>query len=790
MKLHNFGEIKGRISEKLNEIKEKRTIQSGNDEVAQNAGKSKDNKNDEEKSIEKNGYEKKYEESYEPLSFVKPAYRSSSFRETEKKETGRSGGSATRDHARGLGNQRSSESSGSISNPRSARGGRKYADKSQMIYEEYEEPDYYSFYRKYSNSRYYDNDRESESGDGMYNSYDEDNYIARETDFSKSGGASRDGYASQSRGASHGGRYDSQGRGASQDGRYDSQGRGASQDGRYDSQARGASRDGRYDSQARGASRDGRYGSQSGGASRGGRYDSQGSGASRDGRYGSQSGGASRGGRYSSQSRGASRGDQYGTYGRNSKKGAINGFDKLRMRAAERRMDVRKTNSAGSSASSRRKVKIIAAVLLILMLFIAIKSASGAIKQNIAAKNERESYIAEARKIAMSYDYEGAIAKLEDIKDYSKHDDVTDLIRQYAVLQASLVPFTAKDVTHVFYHSLVVDPELAFNGQDSNGFKQWMTTVTEFNDITQEMYENGYILVNVHDFVQETVDSSGEKHFKEKEVYLPSDKKPYVLSLDDLSYYHTYDNKGIASKLVLDKNGDVTCEYIEKDGSVVTGAYDCVPLLNQFLEEHPDAAYKGARGIIALTGYNGIFGYRTDESYETREDIDSDKQEWLDAHPDFNLETEREEAKKIAKALKKEGWTFASHTWGHQKIGNISLSSLEEDTEKWMKNVEPLIGETDTIIFAHGSDLASGVETYPDSDKFKYLKEQGFNYYMNVYSKETYTMKICDTFVHQGRINLDGYRLWQDAYGDKNYLSKIVNAADVIDPVRKDMPAL
>lgn len=90
-----------------------------------------------------------------------------------------------------------------------------------------------------------------------------------------------------------------------------------------------------------------------------------------------------------------------------------------------------------------------------------------------------------------------------------------------------------------------------------------------------------------------------------------------------------------------------------------------VPLIDRFVEEHPDFSYRGAKGIVALTGYNGILGYRTDQSYETRpDDLDANKVEWLDAHPDFSLAKEREGAKKVADAMKAEGWLFASHTWG------------------------------------------------------------------------------------------------------------------------------
>ena len=73
-----------------------------------------------------------------------------------------------------------------------------------------------------------------------------------------------------------------------------------------------------------------------------------------------------------------------------------------------------------------------------------------------------------------------------------------------------------------------------------------------------------------------------------------------------------------------------------------------VPRLNTFLEEHPDGAYKGARGMIALTGYNGVFGYRTDTDYRDKLNLMSDQAQWLEEHPEFSWEEDVEQAKIIA----------------------------------------------------------------------------------------------------------------------------------------------
>ena len=419
------------------------------------------------------------------------------------------------------------------------------------------------------------------------------------------------------------------------------------------------------------------------------------------------------------------------------------------------------------------------------------KAAALAEQERLAAEAtaQRAQAIADAAYTAAGYDYDGAIEQLKSLDGWEESDDIPKLIQDYEAAKDSLVPVTYEDVTHIFYHSLVVDTDLAFTGNDqyTAGLKQYMTTVTEFNNITQAMYDDDWVLVDIYDLFTETYDENGKAHFEEKPIYLPEGKKAFILSLDDLSYYHVYEGRGIATKLVLDEEGHITCEYTNSDGSITTGAFDCVPLLNQFMEAHPDGAYHNARGIIALTGYDGIFGYRTDIAYKTLENLDADQKVWLDAHPDFDWEEECRQATIIADELKAEGWTFASHTWGHIKIGLADLDRIRRDTEKWKSYVEPLIGETEMIIFANGYDLATDASYYEGNEKYEYLQSQGFNIYLNVDSRH-YTMGIFDDFVHGGRRNLDGYRLWNDAKGKTSWTTDLFDASEMLDPARTDVP--
>lgn len=424
----------------------------------------------------------------------------------------------------------------------------------------------------------------------------------------------------------------------------------------------------------------------------------------------------------------------------------------------------------------------------------AIEVSTGTDKLEETEENERIRLVEEADRLAAGYDYDRAIDMIQSYDSYETYQELTEAISGYEAEKAVCVPVNIEEITHVFYHSLVVDPDRAFANQEGDrqarGNNQWMTTVDEFNKITQTMYDKGYVLVNLHDIAKMTPDENGAAHFSEGTILLPPGKKAYVLSLDDLSYYHSYDNYGFASKMVLDENGKPKCEYIQADGATVVGDYDVVPLLDKFVEEHPDASYRGAKGIIALTGYNGILGYRTDISYETvPADINQDKKKWLEEHPKFNLEEERAKAKEVADAMKEDGWSFASHTWGHLKVASISLEQLQEDTRRWKENVEPLVGDTDAIIFAHGEDLGDWQDYNQSDAKFQYLKGEGYNFFCNVDSRQ-YGVQIRDNYVRQTRRNLDGYRIYQSAVGNADNLSDLFDAAAVMDAKRPPVAAV
>lgn len=340
---------------------------------------------------------------------------------------------------------------------------------------------------------------------------------------------------------------------------------------------------------------------------------------------------------------------------------------------------------------------------------------------------------------------------------------------QNAAENQQLVSVDVTSVPHIFFHSLIND-DRAFEtdviGPDRvRQNNAAMTTTEEFDAIIQDLYDAGYMLVSLDDLCVKTTGEDGQVHIeKNTNLCLPEGKKPLILSEDDLSYYHSYGigTQGYATKMVVDEHGKPKCEYTDADGNTSVGDYDVVPRLDSFIEKHPDFSFRGARGTVAMTGYNGVFGYRTNDYYKdiNNPNLDPDQIKWLQDHPDYNFDEDCKNAKAVADAMKAEGWTFASHTYGHLNATDASLERLQHDNERWMATVEPIIGPTDKIIFAFGADIGPAGGYTADNEKYQYFKGQGFNIFCNVDGNIGWT-EFGDTYMRTGRVALDGFTMYQ-----------------------------
>ena len=150
-------------------------------------------------------------------------------------------------------------------------------------------------------------------------------------------------------------------------------------------------------------------------------------------------------------------------------------------------------------------------------------------------------------------------------------------------------------------------------------------------------------------------------------------------------------------------------------------------------------------------------------------------------HYDYNL---KEPFCYPFEGSKEEGWDFASHTWGLLSVTGKTVYQLRTDNEKWMNNVANIVGTTDTIIFAHGNDIGSWEGYSSDNEVYQYFKSAGYNFYCNVDSSQPYWVQIRSDYVRQGRIDLDGYQLYQASQGMTTVLDGLFTASQVFDSRR------
>ncbi len=396
--------------------------------------------------------------------------------------------------------------------------------------------------------------------------------------------------------------------------------------------------------------------------------------------------------------------------------------------------------------------------------------ASSQVPQTTAA--QLEDLLADAARIAAGYDYDKAIETLKASEFWGTAPELDQAIAEYEEIKSTLQPYDVTKVTHVFFHTLVMDEDKAFDGDaDTNGYNQVMTTRDEFLKILESMYEKGFVLVRLHDMAYQVPTEDGGFRMERGTILLPEGKQPFVMSQDDVCYYEYMEGDGFATRMIIGEDGKPTCEMKMDDGSVSVGSYDLVPLLEDFIEEHPDFSYRGARAVIAFTGYQGILGYRTAASYSQSPTYQQDCQD----------------AAAVAQCLRDNGWELASHSWGHRDLGGISYSHFKTDSDKWEAEVESLIGPTDIILYPFGGDIGDWRPYTHDNDRFNYLKELGFSYFCNVDSAQ-YWVQIGDDFVRQGRRNLDGYRMWGDIQlgedHSKRRLDDLFKAEDVFSSKR------
>ena len=393
-----------------------------------------------------------------------------------------------------------------------------------------------------------------------------------------------------------------------------------------------------------------------------------------------------------------------------------------------------------------------------------------------------------AKLMYAQYDYDAAEELLKSLPDYESNTEAQELVAKCEETKATLVEQDIYKITHVFFHILCVDPKNSFDeskwGKQAGGYNSLMTTISEFEKMIQEMYDKGFVLVSLRDIAHEETASDGSKKMVKGSIMLPPGKQAFVMSEDDVCYYEYMKGAGFADKMIIGEDGRPTLHYTDADGNESVGDYDIVPILDKFIDEHPDFSYKGHKACLVFTGYNGVLGYRTDESYDPNSEYYDPKLE-----QGHDVEAERKEAVKVMKALLDDGYDLGSHSWGHRDLGQIEFERFKKDCDRWNRNVAPLIKEAsgkqpDIIIYPRGADIADWHGYSDDNRRFNYLYDLGFRYFCNVDNNQ-YWVQLGDRYLRQGRRALDGLNMWLQISGQRERLDDLFDDVNAIfDPAR------
>ena len=363
------------------------------------------------------------------------------------------------------------------------------------------------------------------------------------------------------------------------------------------------------------------------------------------------------------------------------------------------------------------------------------------------AEQENQRILDQAEELAAQYNYEEAITLLDSMGDLTQHQDLQAKRAEYVNTMSSLMEYNnPHDIPNLSFHVLIHDMAKAKTDEQWGGnYNKNFVTTSEFTKILENLYRNGYVLVDFESFVGAKTDINGNAQFEPVPIYLPADKKPVMITETMVNYFAymtdpngdgTADYSGFAHKLVLDGSGNIKAEYVDANGQTNVGNYDLVPILEDFIASHPDFSYRGARAILAVTGHEGVFGYRINSAVVANKGNDY----W---------EKEIAGAKEITNALREKGYTIACYTYKNDAYAGWSAAQISADLTSWQTQITSVIGNVDTFVFAKMSNISDY-----NGAAFQAMYQSGFRYFIS--NGESPMTQINPTYIRQNRLMVTG----------------------------------
>ena len=360
-----------------------------------------------------------------------------------------------------------------------------------------------------------------------------------------------------------------------------------------------------------------------------------------------------------------------------------------------------------------------------------------------------------AKLLAAGYDYEQAIDVLDDFSgNMEDYPEMVSLKSEYVNAMGKLIHWNDPNaVPNLSFHVLIEDASRAFSDKELGGmYNRNFVTTEEFSRILEQLYANGYVLVDFDSFISSNAGTDGTQTFFVDGVQLPEGKKPVMITetmVNYFSYMIEKDNDGaygdgFASKLVVTASGDVKAEYVDANGQTLTGDYDLVPILESFIKSHPDFSYRGARATLAVTGSEGIFGYRINTSVISTKGNDYYSEQVAGAQ-------------KVVEALREKGYTMACFTYNNVSYKEKNANQISADVTSWTNEITPVLGAVDVLVYARTADIGDYT-----GNKFTVLYNAGFRYFVT--NGDTASTSVNSSFVKQTRLMVTGENMaWKSS---------------------------
>ena len=302
-------------------------------------------------------------------------------------------------------------------------------------------------------------------------------------------------------------------------------------------------------------------------------------------------------------------------------------------------------------------------------------------------------------------------------------------------------------IEHIFFHPLMTYEKVQKSMK--KGFDEYMVTIDEFNRSLEQFHKANYVLIDIHSIYG--TKKNGDVF--RKTLTIPKGKKPLVLSIDDYNFLTYMKQNGCAQGLGIVDGKVLSYVKDSKGNKIYSADKEITPIMETFVNEHPDFSYGGAKGIIALEGYEGALGFATENTKSK------------------SYSSQLKEARAVVALLKESGWLFASHSYGHNSPSKRTLQQMKHDADSWEKEVGAVVGKTDIYIFPFGELIDR------HDPKFKDLQHHGFKMFCGVQWNSPYLLFHQKSILMQRR-NIDGFVL------KIRGLSDIIDDSVIPSPVR------